>query len=135
MTGFCEFALPALRRLSGLDEATCRPILRVPLASRVTSKGDRVRFVLARLLWGDDGPCAEPVASRSSADLVAGGRADGVIAVAPGTREVEAGTVVDFLENDRQITQAVFVLFDQSAYDVFDQVRSEVLRCRQEPDS
>lgn len=56
----------------------------------------RVRFTLARLVWSENGPRAEPVKSRSSADLVAGGRADGVIAVPADVRELAAGASVEF---------------------------------------
>ncbi len=96
MTGFYEFALPALRRMSGFVAPECRPSLSVPLASGLVSKGGRVRFMLARLLWGSNGPRAEHVKSRSSADLVAGGQADGVIAVPADVRELAAGTLVEF---------------------------------------
>jgi molybdopterin molybdotransferase len=96
MTGFYEFALPALRRMSGVAAQGCRSSLNVTLASGLVSKGGRVRFMLARLLWGPNGPRAEPVKSRSSADLVAGGRADGVIAVPADVRKLAAGTLVEF---------------------------------------
>jgi molybdopterin molybdotransferase len=96
MTGFYGFALPALRRLSGVAAEDCRPSLCLPLASRVSSKGGRTRFVLARMASTQKGLAAEPVLSQSSADLVAGGRAQGVIAVPPNVREVDAGTLVEF---------------------------------------
>ncbi|MHC4605923.1 MAG: molybdopterin molybdotransferase MoeA [Planctomycetota bacterium] len=94
--GFHEFVLPVLRRLSGVVADRCCPSVRVPLASPVSSTGGRVRFVLGRLLWGEDGPHAEPVKSKSSADLVAGGRADGAIVVPADARELGPGTMVDF---------------------------------------
>lgn len=96
MTCFHEFALPALRRMCGVERRKCRPCLRVPLASGLASKGGRTRFVLARLAWGEDGPRAEPVGSHSSSDLVAAGRADGTIAVPADVRHVEAGGLVEF---------------------------------------
>ena len=96
MTGFGEFVLPALRRLSGLDAKSCRPRWRVPLASEVTTKGGRKCFMLAQLRWDHDGPRAVPVASRSSADLVAGGRADGVIVVTPEMPHLDPGEMVEF---------------------------------------
>jgi molybdenum cofactor synthesis domain-containing protein len=96
MTCFHEFALPALRRLSGFAPEACRPSLHVPLASPLVSKGGRVRFVLANLRWQGDGPRAWPVESQSSADLVAGGRADGVIVLSADERKVSAGAVVEF---------------------------------------
>jgi molybdopterin molybdotransferase len=96
LTGFYEFALPALLRMSGLPPDRCRPALRLPLRSPLTSKGSRVRFVLARLSWDEDGPRLEPVDSRSSADLASGGRADGVIAVPAHVTALDAGDVVEF---------------------------------------
>jgi molybdopterin molybdotransferase len=96
LTGFYEFALPAMLRMSGLSPDRCRPALRLPLRSPLTSKGSRVRFVLARLSWDEDGPRLEPVDSRSSADLASGGRADGVIAVPAHVTALDAGDVVEF---------------------------------------
>ena len=96
MTGFYEFALPALLRMSGLPPDRCRPALRLPLRSPLAAKGSRVHFALARLLWDEDGPRLEPVDSRSSADLAAGGRADGVIAVPAHVTALDAGDLVEF---------------------------------------
>jgi len=96
LTGFYEFALPALLRMSGLPPDRCRPALRLPLRSRLASKGGLVHCVLARLFWEEDGPCLEPVDSRSSADLASGGRADGVIVVPAHVTALDAGDVVTF---------------------------------------
>jgi molybdopterin molybdotransferase len=96
MTAFHEFALPALRRLSGVPREGCRPFLRVPAASDVVSKGGRVRFMLARLVWEEAGASAVPVESHSSSDLVAGGRADGVFAIPADERTLPAGSRVAF---------------------------------------
>ena len=96
MTGFHEFALPALRRLSGFSVKDCRPSLYLPLASSVTRKGERTWLVLARLLQQADGTRAMPLKSHSSADLAAGGRADGVVVVPTPVRCIEAGSVVEF---------------------------------------
>jgi molybdopterin molybdotransferase len=96
MTAFYEFALPALRRMSAVPRDECRPSFRVAVASQITAKGGRVRFMLARLVWGDAGASAVPVESHSSSDLVAGGRADGVIAVPADARKLSAGSPVDF---------------------------------------
>jgi len=96
MNGFHEFALVALRRLSGLPPGECQPSLRVALASPITSPGGRVRYLLARLAWGDDGVRAEPVPTHSSADLVAGGRADGALVVPADAREMAAGSLAEF---------------------------------------
>ncbi|MHC4607857.1 MAG: molybdopterin molybdotransferase MoeA [Planctomycetota bacterium] len=97
ITGFCQFVLPALQRLSGLDRGECRPSLHVPLASEVTYKGGRTGFLQPRMLRRTEGPCVEPVRSRGSGDLVSGGRADGSIIVPAGTHTIAAGTSVEFL--------------------------------------
>jgi molybdopterin molybdotransferase len=96
LTGFYEFALPALQRMSGLPPDRCRPALHLPLRSPLTSKGGRVRFVLARLFWDKEGPHLETVDSRSSSDLASGGRADGVIAVPAHVTALDPGDVVEF---------------------------------------
>jgi len=81
MTGFHEFVLPALRKLSGLGEPH-RPRLLVRVNRLPEIKlGGRTRFLPSRLRFDADGgaPVAEPVETHSSADLVAGGRCDGVL--------------------------------------------------------
>jgi molybdopterin molybdotransferase len=96
MVGFYEFVLPVLRRMSGFATDTIRPPIYVPLASGLVSKGGRVRFVLARLLKRKNGPKVIPVKSQSSADLVAGGQADGVIVVPARVRKIPPGDLVEF---------------------------------------
>jgi molybdopterin molybdotransferase len=96
MTGFHEFVLPALRRLAGHDADTCRPILHLPLAAEVQSKGDRTRFELARIENDPSGARLYPIASRSSADLASAAYAHGVIVIPAGTRTIPAGQPVEF---------------------------------------
>jgi len=96
MTGLSEFAVPALRRLSGLPAKDCRPSLRMPLAHELRTKGGRTRFMLARLRQNENGLLAEPVKSQSSADLAAGGRADGTVVVHPSRPTLPAGSLVEF---------------------------------------
>jgi molybdopterin molybdotransferase len=96
MVGFHEFVLPALSRLSGVAETVCRPAIFVPLAADLKHKGGTVRHMLARLRWKESGPVVEPVETRSSADLVAGGKADGTITLLPQARTLAAGTLVEF---------------------------------------
>ena len=66
------------------------------LAVRVASKGGRTRFAPVRLVWDVCGPKAVPVKTRSSADLVSGGRADGAIVLPPDVRLLDAGAFVEF---------------------------------------
>jgi molybdopterin molybdotransferase len=96
MTGFHEFALPALRRLAGCAADRCRPILTVRLAQDISTKGDRHRLVPARLTWTTTGAEAVVVDARGTADLVAGARADGVLVVPVGSQHIPAGSFVGF---------------------------------------
>lgn len=96
MTGMQEFALPALRRLAGLPFDRCRPLLRLPAAGDIHTKGGRRHYVLGRLLVRDAGMSVEQVPSVGSADLAAAGKADGAIIV-PGDRtDVAESEMVDF---------------------------------------
>jgi len=96
LTGFHEFALPALRYLSGCLEADCRRLLRFPLLSGVTTKGRQRHYLLGRLVHAAGGMAVEPVPNAGSADLVAGSKADGMIIVPVGVSSVPAGACVDF---------------------------------------
>ena len=96
MTGYQEFVLPALRLLSGTPAGSCARALMLPLAADAHSKGKRRRYIPARILRQDGRLAAEPIRFAGSADLVAGGRADGSIVVPDGEKLVEAGTIVEF---------------------------------------
>lgn len=95
LTGFYEFVLPALRRLSGLPPLICRPALRLSLAEALISKGGRVRYLLGRLNLGTRSAVV-PVKSQSSADLVSAGNADGAIIVPANVTNLRAGEIVEF---------------------------------------
>jgi molybdopterin molybdotransferase len=96
MVGMQEFALPALWRLAGMPAENCRRLLRLPLTSAVRSKGERVQLHLARLVMNDRGSCVEPIPTAGSADLVAAGKADGVIMMPAGIKQIEESETVDF---------------------------------------
>lgn len=96
MTGFHEFVLPALRRLSGLPEKACRPLLHLALTDKLMSKGGRTRFVLGRIEWEKSGPAVRAIKSQSSADVVAAAGADGVIIVPPETTTLGRKEIVQF---------------------------------------
>lgn len=96
MTGFYEFVLPAVRRMSGVPLKECRPTMRLPLNRALHTEGERVKFVLAQLVWRKGGPSVWPLKSHSSADISAGARAHGVIVVPAGKRELRAGSLVNF---------------------------------------
>lgn len=96
LTGFHEFVLPALRLMSGVNPQACRPSLRLPLGSGLTSKGGRARYILGRLSLDETMFCVVPVESRSSADLVSAGRADGAIVVPANVTRLSAGEIIEF---------------------------------------
>lgn len=95
MNGFFEFVLPALARLGGTAPAQCRPVLRARLMGGDLKGDSRQKHILARVVWGNTGPEATPVRSVGTADMVAGGRADGAIIIPPGIERVSAGSMVD----------------------------------------
>jgi molybdopterin molybdotransferase len=96
LTALHEYALPALRRLSGQPPERCRPSLFLPLAEEVESKPGRWRYQLARLEATARGLAVAPVGSHSSADLPSAGGADGVIRMAPDQRRLPEGEAVEF---------------------------------------
>ena len=96
MTGFYEFVLPTLRKLSGIPSADVRLSQYLWTTLPIKTKGGRTHFILARLEHRKTGLYVEPIKSRGSSDFVAGGRSDGVIVVPPDVREVEAGSIVEF---------------------------------------
>ncbi len=96
MVGFYEFVLPALARLAGVGVQVCLPEIYLPLADDLKHKGGTLRHVLASILWLSRGPIIVPIKSKSSADLVAGGRADGTIVLHPQPTTLPAGTLVEF---------------------------------------
>jgi molybdopterin molybdotransferase len=96
LTAFHEFALPAIRRLAGCPQEDCRPEWPVPLAGAAESDGSILLCSLARLVCREGGMAAALVPSRSSADLVSTGRADGVVLLAESRTHFEAGEMVAF---------------------------------------
>jgi molybdopterin molybdotransferase len=96
LTGFYEFVLPALRRLSGMAPEACQSSLRVRLAGRRIEGDERVRCVPARLQWGAGAPRATPLRFQGSADLAAANLADGVVIVPAGRAGARPGDGVEF---------------------------------------
>jgi molybdopterin molybdotransferase len=95
-TGLHEFVVPALRRMSGVDVNACRPVVRARLREGVSNKPGRQRYILGALTWTATGAEVAVVPSQSSADVVAGARADGFIVAPAGGGVLDAGSVVDF---------------------------------------
>ncbi|OVE74959.1 hypothetical protein BVX97_05825 [bacterium E08(2017)] len=96
LVGMHEFALPALWLLAGLPEKACRPLSRLRSISELHSKGKRIKMLLARYVSQDDELCVEVVPCSGSADLVAAGKADGVIIMPEGARQLTSGQMVEF---------------------------------------
>ncbi len=96
MTGMHELVLPALRRLSGRPANQCRPCIQAILTKPVTNKGDRLRMILGRLTIKNAQIFVQPIQSKNSADLAAGGQADGALLVPLDVDKLEKGEVVDF---------------------------------------
>jgi molybdopterin molybdotransferase len=95
-TGLYEFVIPALRRMAGWPEELCRPSVRARLCAALANQPGRQRYVLAELSWTETGPEVRALPSQSSADLVAGARADGAIVVPAEAHGLDAGTLVTF---------------------------------------
>jgi molybdopterin molybdotransferase len=95
-TGLYEFVLPALRRMAGWSETTCRPLLRGRLRAAITNETGRQRHLPATLAWTPQGIELAAVVSRSSADLASAARADGTIIMPADVTAVDAGAWVDF---------------------------------------
>ncbi len=96
LTGFYQFALPVLRRLSGTPWDECCHTLNLPLAKRVVTKGGRTHFIVAQLRWSAKGPHAWPIDFHSAADLVGAARGDGFIIIPPTVTEIPPGDMVEF---------------------------------------
>jgi len=94
--GLHEFVLPALRRMAGLPEASCRPLLCARLRAPVSNPTRLQYHLLGALATTTTGTEVTVVASQSSGDLVAGAIADGTIILPPDARELAAGSLVDF---------------------------------------
>lgn len=95
-TCLCEFVLPALRRMSGIDAKLCRPVVRARLREGLSNQSGTQRYVLGALTWTATGAEVAAVPSQSSADVVAGAQADGFVIIPADARSLDAGEDVDF---------------------------------------
>lgn len=96
LTGFHEFALPAIRRLCGLPAEACRVRLRVSLDADIKVKADRASYKIAKLSWTPGGVSVSPVRSTGSADIAAAAQADGVIIMPVDICEMSDGDLALF---------------------------------------
>lgn len=95
ITGFYEFVLPALRRLSGVPLTLCRQTSQVQLLRSVSAKKERVHLIPVKVYWDYRIPGAEPLKPLGSADIIAVSNADGVIIVPP-DEELPKGAFIEF---------------------------------------
>jgi len=97
MVAFFEFVLPALRKIAGAAPPHYSTFL-AEAAEDMRGKGGRTRFAPGRLCYETPATTLKvrAVATQSSADLVAAGRADGVMILPADLREIPAGTLVEF---------------------------------------
>ncbi len=96
LTGFHEFVAPALRKMTGCAE--CGPRReRIRLAAAVSNFSGRIYFAPVKLEpRGDERPLfAVPLASRGSADVLAGAQCNGVVVLAD-QREYAADEWVEY---------------------------------------
>ncbi|MBM3333235.1 hypothetical protein FJY63_01095 [Candidatus Sumerlaeota bacterium] len=98
LTTFYEFVAPAIRKMSGLAGPPA-PSVSVRLDSDVSlDDKDRTRFLPAVLAFDPNAgsPLALPIATYSSADVVAGGLCDGVLVLPVDKMHYRSGDVVEF---------------------------------------
>jgi len=95
LTAFHEFVAPALKKMSGLAEPPVPKIFACLTTAVSSERSGRTRFVPSQLHFDPEQgiPIVTPVETHGSADVVAGGRCDGVL-VLPET--YCAGTSVEF---------------------------------------
>lgn len=96
LAGTHEFAIPALRHMSGYPRGECKKPLYMRLAAAVKMTTLRGLFVPVNIVSRKTGPVAVPVDWKGSGDLAAGARADGVVYVGKGKTRVPAGKTVPF---------------------------------------
>ena len=93
LTAFLVFALPAMRKLSGLPP-TGLPEVSARLTQGIEQKPGRTWYRLARITLEDGLFHAAPVPSTGSGDLVSATRANGFVIVPADVTELAAGQVV-----------------------------------------
>ncbi len=94
LTGFYEFVLPALRRLSGFPLDRCQPAWNLPTGDALPVHVQRTLCTLVRLEEQNTGPTVAPVPSCGSAHLAAAALAEGVAVLPPGPEPPAAGSHV-----------------------------------------
>lgn len=92
------FARPAIAVLGGETPAPPLPLLRAPLAAAYRQRPLPLTLFVPAALEDDGGALrAAPLVTQGSGDLPAMARAHGFVVVPPGTAELPAGEMVEFL--------------------------------------
>lgn len=92
---FRELALPALRRMAGLEEIVPRA-LQIGIAESLSKSLPLGMFLQARLVTVEGETRAQPIAHHGSGDFVSAALADGVIVLPEGELELAPGDTVRF---------------------------------------
>jgi molybdopterin molybdotransferase len=96
LVGFETLVRPAIRALLGLPDPGPR-YERGILGGALRRNAQRLEFVRAVARDEDDGVALDPLSGQESHMIVRAGRANALVAVAPGEDELAAGTAVRFL--------------------------------------
>ena len=94
MTSFYQFARPAILKLMGATDFLL-PSLRVKVASRIKSKGDRPNYIRGLIERKDSELMVTPTGPQGSGILTSMTRGNCFIVVPKGTKLVEAGDFID----------------------------------------
>lgn len=97
MVSFQLFVAPAIRKAMGQTSGLLPPAVRVPLATPLTSKGDRRTYMRVRVTVEQGGLIAHPMRAQGSGVSTSMIGANGLAIVAEGITRIEAGALVDVL--------------------------------------
>ena len=93
---FHEFVMPALKKMAGISDVNALPMsVTLPLSKSVKKKHNLREFRVSVL--SNSGKSVEPVATyQGSGDFVSASKSDGVMVLPESSKELEAGTPVEF---------------------------------------
>lgn len=95
MVSFHLFVAPAMRKAAGQTEGFFPPIVRMPVAADLRSRGDRRQYFRARVVARDGALTAIPMSAQGSGVSTSMVAANGLAIVETGTKEVASGSEVD----------------------------------------
>jgi molybdopterin molybdotransferase len=94
MVSFLLFVAPAIRKALG-QEAVLPPILRIPLAAPITSKGDRRTYMRVHVTAESGALAAHPMRAQGSGVSTSMIGANGLAVIEEGVTRVDKGVAVD----------------------------------------